>query len=373
MKKVLSIAAAVSVLFYGCIKKSNTVSSSQVLSSESIVAVSIALDYSEGNMGSYSITDSTVYKNLLPIYSDNDIRTYKGSIYAIERNGKDNVIKISGPIIADSTVVYQKNIGTSINIQDIAFISDTKAYITQYADSKVVIFNPAIGIKATKTIDISLFDTYAGTDSAESVPYMSKEAYYQGKVYIACQRLKTLSNGYMTPADTSLIVVINAVSDSVEKAIKLLYKNPQELSLCNGKLYVASVGAFGSNDGGIERIDLSTGVNEGIVVNETALHGDVESIIVMSDTKGYAVISTQSYATELYPFNPSAKTVGAKISGIDSPCSNHMAFYGGFLFIGDRSLTNSGIVEIDTATDKKVGYTKNIGIPPNSLALLELQ
>jgi hypothetical protein len=370
MKRLVVVIAVLAVLSGGCGR--NPVRP-QPPSAQSVVAVSIALDYSEGNMGLYSITDSTVYQNLLSIYSDNDIRTYNGSIYVLERYGRDNIFKIAGSVIADSTVVYDRNIGSSVNIQDIAFISSTKAYVTQYASPQVVVFNPSTGEKANKTIDLSAYVAYSGTDSATTTPYASRELYYNGKVYIACQRLKAPAGGYIQAADTSLIAVINALTDSVEKTITLAYKNPQEMSLCGGKLYVAGVGLWGISDGGIECIDLSTDSNSGVVVDETALHGDVMAIIVSSDTKGYAVISTPSYTTEMYAFNPQTKTVGSKIAGIDSPCSNHMAYDGTYVYVGDRSYTAPGIVVIDPATDTKVGSTKDIGVPPNSLAFLQIQ
>jgi hypothetical protein len=91
---------------------------------------------------------------------------------------------------------------------------------------------------------------------------------------------------------------------------------------------------------------------------------------VVSDTKGYAVISTPAFTTELHAFNPQIKTVGPKISGIDAPCSGHMAFDGAYVYVGDRSNSTPGIVIIDPKTDTKVGTTKNVGLPPNSLALL---
>jgi len=74
----------------------------------------------------------------------------------------------------------------------------------------------------------------------------------------------------------------------------------------------------------------------------------------------------------LHSFNPQAKTVGAKIAGVDAPCSGHMVFDGNDLYIGDRSASNPGIVIIDPASDTKVGTTKNVGLPPNSLAYLNM-
>jgi hypothetical protein len=356
-------------LMAGCVKVNDP--DLQQSASETVVAVSISADYAEGNMGSYCIADSSVHKNLLAIHSDNDIRVFEGSIYVLERYGKDNLIKITGPVIADTTVVYQKNIGASVNIQDIAFVSSTKAYVTQYASSHIVIVDPATGSMTGKTIDLSKFNTYAGTPEATSVPNMTKALFHDGKVYVACQRLKAPAGGYLSPADTSLIVVINAVNDSVENAIRLRYKNPQEMCIVGGTLYVASCGAYGANDGGIECIDCVTGTNSGSVADENALHGDVQTLIVVSETKGYAVVSTPAYTTELYPFNPQTKAVGAKVTGIDAPCSNHIAYDGTRIYVGDRSTTAPGIVIIDPATDSKVGTTKNIGVPPNSLAFVE--
>jgi len=370
MKKALVVLSAILILSNGCLKTSNPVAP-QTFSKLSVVGVSLSYDYSSGNIGLYSITDTVTYKNLLSNWTDNDVRTYDGAIYVLERYGKDNVLKINGSIITDSTVAYEKNIGASVNIQDIAFINSTKAYVTQYGSSQLVIIDPSTGLKSNKTIDFSAYDSYAGTPNADIVPYMARELYFNGKVYVACQRLKAPAGGFAQAADTSKIVIINATNDSIEKAINLIYKNPQELSIYNGKLYVGSVGIWGVNDAGIEAIDLATGTNTGSIVDESAFPGDIASLIVVSNTKGYAVISTPSFTTELHSFNPQTKTVGAKIAGLDAPCSGHMAFDGTYVYVGDRSNTAPGIVVIDPLTDTKVGSTKNIGLPPNSLALLE--
>jgi hypothetical protein len=366
MNRFIKALAVSSILFMGCSEK-NSPTSPQTASTKSIVAVTTSYDFSSGNIGLYSISDTTEYKNLFSIWKDNDIRTNDGAMYVLERYGKDNVLKIIGSIITDTTVIYERNIGASVNIQDIAFISSTKAYVTKLGSSQVTIIDPSTGLKSSRTIDLSVFNTYAGTDSADIIPYMSRGLYYNGKVYIACQRLK---GAYMLAADTSKIIVINATTDSVIKAINLMYKNPQELSIFNGKLYVGSLGLYAVNDAGIEEIDLATDIDIGSIANESDFPGDIASIIVVSDTKGYAVISTPAYTRELHAFNPQAKTAGPKISGIDDPCSGHMVFDGAYVYVGDRSTTTPGIVIIDPQNDLKVGATKNIGLPPNSLSLL---
>ena len=365
MKHLFQAFVGLSFLIAGC-SENSALTAPQTPSSKSIIAVTISYTYDAGNVGLYNISDSTGFPNLLQNWTDNDVRTYNGAIFILERYGKDNIIRINGSIISPTTVVYEKNIGQSVNIQDIACISSTKAYVTQLASSKVAIIDPLTGIKSSKTIDLSPFNTYAGTDSADAVPYISKELYYNGKVYIACQRLKAPN---MQAADTSKIIVINATTDSVLKAINLAYKNPQELSIFNGKLYVGGIGIWGVNDGGVEAIDLSMDSNIGSIADESAFSGDIASIIVVSDTKGYAAISGSNGISQLYTFNPTIKSVGATVSGVDSISWGHMAFDGKYIYVGVRSKT-PGIAIIDPETDTKIGTIKNVGLPPNSLALL---
>ncbi|HUI90607.1 MAG TPA: hypothetical protein VLX68_00030 [Chitinivibrionales bacterium] len=371
MNKIFFSACGIFLVLSGC-GKVNAPNIPQAAASETVAAVTIDYTFSSGNMGSYSISDSIAYKNLLSIWLDNDIRSSDGAIYVLERYGKDNLMRINGPVIAESTVVYEKNVGASVDIQDIAVISSSRAYVTQLYSAQIAVVDPQTGVKTGASIDLSAFDTYAHTDSADAYPYMSRELYYNGKVYIACQRLKAPAGGYIQAADTSKIVVVDAATDSVVKSINLVYKNPQELSICNGKLYVGGAGIWTVNDAGIEVIDLATGSNLGSVASESDFGGDISSIIVISDAKGYAVISTPTFTTELHSFNPQAKTVGAKIAGVDAPCSGHMVFDGNDLYIGDRSASNPGIVIIDPASDTKVGTTKNVGLPPNSLAYLNM-
>jgi len=129
-------------------------------------------------------------------------------------------MRINGPVIAESTVVYEKNVGASVDIQDIAVISSSRAYVTQLYSAQIAVVDPQTGVKTGASIDLSAFDTYAHTDSADAYPYMSRELYYNGKVYIACQRLKAPAGGYIQAADTSKIVVVDAATDSVVKSTR---------------------------------------------------------------------------------------------------------------------------------------------------------
>ena len=341
---------------------------------ETVVATTTAADYSAGNVGTLKLEDNSVQQNLLAVHSDTYVRTFHGATYIIERLGKDNVIKITGRDIAPAKVDYQVNIGHSVNLQDIAFANDSKAYITQMQSKDLVIFNPATGAK-TGTIDLSRFNTFAGAANAEPYPYMSSAIVYGGFLYVACQRLAH-SGVYLNPGDTSLIVIISTFSDSVTGTIALTKKNPYSVSICDGKMYVSSSGAWGnSTDGGVECVDLFSNMNLGVVAMEDDFGGDVSTIQMTGPDKGYVAVGKNSpdfstFWTEIMSFNPQTRCVGQKVQNIDNAFGG-LTFDGQLLYVGDRSLTKPGIVVIDPADDSKKAGPFDMGLPPNALAVLK--
>jgi hypothetical protein len=359
----------------------DTIIGDQVIESETVpyakktvVATTTAADYSSGNVGTLRLEDNSVQQNLLAVHSDTYIRTYHGAMYIIERLGKDNVIKITGRDIAPAKVDYQVNIGHSVNLQDIAFANDNKAYITQLQSKDLVIFNPATGAK-TGSIDLSRFNTFAGAANAEPYPYMSSAVVYGGFLYVACQRLAH-SGAYLIPGDTSLIVILSTISDSVTGTIALSKKNPYSVSICNGKMFVSSSGAWGNaTDGGVECVDLFSNMNLGVVAMEGDFGGDISTIQMTGPDKGYVAVGKNSpdfstFWTEIMSFNPQTRCVGQKVQNIDNAFGG-IAFDGQLLYVGDRSLTKPGIVVIDPADDSKKTGPFDIGLPPNALAVLK--
>jgi len=128
-----------------------------------VAATTIASDYSAANFELISIMNNySVNPNLIPsLHTDNAVRSFGGDVYVLERLGKDNVIRYN----AERTAVeYQENIGAGVNIQDIAVVSETKAYISCYQSVDLVVFNPKTG-KKVSAIDLSRFNAYARNQS----------------------------------------------------------------------------------------------------------------------------------------------------------------------------------------------------------------
>jgi hypothetical protein len=336
-----------------------------------IVAATAAMDYSSGNVGMVAVGTNETRKDLLSIHGDNIVRTYNGDIYILERFLKDNLIKIAGAEINPGNVVYDKNLGSGTNIQDIAFISTTKAYVTQLQSIYLLEINPATGA-ITDSVNLSGFNGTTDT-SAASFPCMSPIAVYNKNVYIGCQRLI----GY-SPLDTSCIVVISTVDNHIVDTIWLEKRNPVAMEISGDKMFVACPGDayMDATDGGIESINLTTGLSDGAIVDETDLNGNIGAattvLAIISPVKGYVVISHSFTNSQVVPFNLITGTVSPELTGIDNAFGG-MTFDGSHLYVGDRSLTNPGVDVFDTsAGNSKVAGPLDVGIAPNSLAYLKI-
>jgi len=255
------------------------------------IAVTLSDYLSIGNFEIISTDDYSVRSNLISeLEQDNAVRAFNGDVYILERGGKDNIIKYN---VKEMAPQYNRSLGEGLNLQDIAVVSETKAYISCYDVSYLIVFNPKTKERVS-TIDLSPFNTYAGTDSAEATPYANSLAMYGNYVYVACQRLK-----YYSPADTSLIVVIDTRTDKIVTSINLNKQNPASMSVFGNKLLVSSSGVwFDATSAGVEMIDLVNNKNLGLIADGGTFGGSLGNIIFISQSKtgmppsGVAVIKT---------------------------------------------------------------------------------
>jgi len=226
--------------------------------------------------------------------------------------------------------------------------------------------NPADGGKTggepSTTIDLSAFNTYAGTDSAEASPYAGALARYGDSVYVACQRLKNLS-----PADVSLIVVVDTRTDKVVGSIPLNKKNPVSMDVFGDKLLVSSAGDYsgGAATGGVELIDLTNRQNTGVAADGGEFSGHIGNLVFVSADKAYVCAYDAEWNTEVVEINPAAKTVGAKINGITSV--GGLAYDGRKLYAGETGFgVTAGVAVIDPNTNV-IDTIIPTGMPPAAI------
>jgi len=371
---IFTVCVTGAVLILNCSKATGP-SSGQSLLGSLLLATTVSVDYSEGNFSIMRTSNDSIANNLLTLGTDDIVSTFGNDIYILER-GLGNVIKLHNDSASGVTVTYQVNIGQGVDPQQMAFVSSTKAYITEYNSKNLMIFNPSTGT-VTGTIDLSRFDAYAGTDSAVAIPYMSPAMISGNFLYVGCQRLKVVGQ-YPEPADSSCLAVISTSSDSIINKIMLVKKNPYSMDTAGGKLYVACPGAYYVyTDGDIECIDSASQTNARSVILESAFNGDLGPIAMASPTSGYITIGINgtTYTNEVFPFNPVTKTIGSQITGI----GNASGVFGGIvcggdtLYVADQSNTTPGIVSVNMKTNTKVGQTAAFSMLPYSLAYLNIQ
>lgn len=336
-------------------------------------------DYTHGNVTSIAVDDNfTPSRDRLSISSDNVVFCHDEAIYILERSTADNIIRIDGPSLSAANVTYQQAKEASANMHAIAVVSSSKAYVTQFGSDHIAVINPADG-KTTGTIAL---DDSPYLHEGEDVPNMSSMSIVDGKAYIVLQRLKTFqgqSGPYMGVGDsTGMIVVIDTESDGIIKNIPLEKSNPAALAAFNGNLYVVSSGSWGDpEDGGIEKIDCVNDCNEGVVLEESDFGGDISTLVMISESKAYVAVGMYdeefNFSTVVREFDPSAGSVGGTISSVNDAFGG-MAYDGTYLYIGDRSVTDPGVVVIDPSDNSKVAGPIDVGsLPPSALAVLKVE
>ncbi|MBD3347317.1 MAG: hypothetical protein GF401_19855 [Chitinivibrionales bacterium] len=373
------VTPTISFLIGGCILDNDvkTDNGPVTQSTTYIIASTAASDYSSGNVSVISTADYTAATDLLTINGDNTVTAGGGSVYVLERLGADNLIRIDDENISSESLTYQKSLGAAVNIQNIAVVKDTKAYVTQYGSPNCAIINPTTGdVVGAIAINDPLY-----LSEGETVPYMSEIMVAGGNAYLLIQRLKTVQGAYGPYPDfvdsTGMVVVVSTSTDQIVASIKLSKGNPASLDTCGGYLYVSSTGSWMDQaDGGIEKINLSTNTNEGIVVSESLFTGDITTLKIISQEKAYVCNGTTdenfNFSTSLVECNLTAGTVGNAVAGIDDAFGG-IAYDGTYLYVGDRSATAPGVIVIDPSDNSTVAGPIDVGaLPPNSLALLTL-
>ncbi len=236
--------------------------------------------------------------NVASISPDAVVRWYGGLVYVVNRMNYDN-IQVLDPANGFS-VVRQFSVGNGANPHDIEFASPTKAYVTRYELTDLLIVNPSTGAR----IDSISLAPFA---DADGIPEMDHLALRNGRLFVTVQRLDR--NNFFTPAGGSQVVVIDASTDTIvdvdpgtpgTQGLLLPAQNPvTELVLDpSWQLVVGCVGSYGVLDGAIARIH-PVALTVATEITEAALGGDINDVATWSATEGFAVVSDASFNTVL--------------------------------------------------------------------------
>ena len=336
-------------------------------------AVMTTTDYATGGLSSLDLGTNTAANDHPTIHSDAVVRTYRGKVYILNRLGQDNVIVLDGDDL--QTPLTQYSTGNGTNPHDIAFVSEEKAYISLYERTQLLIVNPVTG-DSRGTVDLSTFA------DADGLPEISQLVINGDRLFAACHRLDR-ENGWV-PTEFSAIAVVDVSTDllvDVEpdkegvQGISMAGKNPSGAALRGSKWYLSAVNTYTDlTDGGIEVIDLANLRSEGVVLDEATVGGNPGSLVMISASDGYAVVTDREFKNTVKRLNLATQSVSRELDGLSGGFVPGLGIFDNRLYVLDQGSpadpASAGVRVYDVDSDDLLAGPIDTGLPPSSIAFL---
>lgn len=339
-------------------------------------------------MGSYSVVDLTsrhVFKDIRlgGVHSNAIARFFNGRVYVVNRLPVDSIQSLDPQQgFTTPTTHGQLAVDSGSDPQDIAFVHVNKAYVSRLASARLLIINPTT---LTRLGEVDLSRLVKPNDSDGS-PDPASMLVRNGLVYVMLRHIDVNTPSPMTKVANGEVAVIDAATDRLLTVLPLHGKNPLaelRFSPTLNRILVSSVGDFaaangGLNDGGIDAINPDTNtVDAQFVVDEATLGGDVTAFVIMSRTKGFAVVRDVHFANTLVTFDPATgqrlnRVVGPlNVSMPDVAINSRHEVY--LAVAADTQTPTPGLRIFDALTDREITATPlHVGqFPPAFILFIE--
>ena len=332
----------------------------------------ITTDFSTGSTAFLAANAAEAEVNLLGIHSDAVGHYHDGRVYIVNRLGQDNILVLDAMDLR--TPLTQFSVGNGANPHDIEIVAPDKAYVTRYETASLLIVNPQDGAELGE-IDLSAFA------DADGLPEVSQIVRVGDRLYLSCQRLDR--NGGWGPVDVSYLIVVDIATDTLVdvdsdaegvQGIALSAANPNSMAVVGGQIAVGVVVNFGDRSGGVEIVDTATNRSLGLAVSEEDLGGDITSMVLVDQNRGYAVVADENFANSVRPFELSSGAVGAPLENISGGFIPSLAVDGDRLIVADRGSfadpASAGLKFYDAATGAFLSGPIDTGLPPQDIVVL---
>ncbi|MBN1600948.1 MAG: immunoglobulin domain-containing protein [Chitinispirillaceae bacterium] len=304
-------------------------------------------DFNSGYVEWMSIKTNKITSGSLAVHHDMVIRSFGGYVYILECLGTDNVIKYDPSKNSITGILYQKKLGDNWNPQDIEFVSETKAYISNMNEPKITVFDPSTGT-FSGNIDIS---EYTFMPDSNVSPYAGDLQLVGTDLYVLLQR----RNGF-SPGGQTVLLKINTVTNEITDSVTLKYRNGYAMRYNDGALYITNPGdGYTIGDGGIEKVDLATKqVTE--LFSETLLGGNPNEIVYKSKDRFYITNYIGWMNVKVLEIDVATRTIVDTLDGVKDA-------FGGIcydavserLFVGERDDVEMGVKIFEN--NKQIGST----------------
>jgi DNA-binding beta-propeller fold protein YncE len=336
-------------------------------------AVVVSTDFETGVLTGLHVAPPRNPHRLSPtIHADAIVRSFGGLVYVVNRFLGDN-LQVLDPERGFAAVL-QCTTGPRSNPHDIAVVAPDKAYIARYGRPELWVVDPSArscdGF-LRRTIDLGAWA------DGDGIPEMDQLAVVAGRLFVSLARLDRGQR--FAPAGPSLLIVVDIATDTIVGTVPLSGRNafgdsaglPREPE--TGKLVVAEAGnIFAVGDGGLERVDPFTLTAEGFFVGESDLGGNITDFVLLSPTKGYAIIQDATLRNVLVAFDPSRRAVTKRLLARQDYLPDIALAPDGTLWLADRTLLAPGLRIFETLDDEEL--TRNaidVGLPPFSVTFVQ--
>jgi hypothetical protein len=263
------------------------------------VVTTAAEDFSSAGIAVVDVATREVRRRAGAISGDSVIRTPAGQAVVINRNLFNTLqaIDIDAPGLP-TTKECSVSDGFNSNPQDVVFASTSTGYVTPYAGGRLLVIDPEVLLQPSvdpactglirKRLDLRGFDE-------DGIPEMDQMAIVGDDLFVSLQLL----DQSFQPRDSSAVVVIDTLTDTVKGSIPLSFTNP--FAATKGlpwdpfqqRIFVGGPGAIGTDltDGGIEAIDPVAMASTGLLVSGADLGADIFDFVVVGTARAYAIVA----------------------------------------------------------------------------------
>ena len=336
-------------------------------------------DFSTGSYSTVNLRDRSVRANLPSAAgiaeSDSGAVYFNQKVYILNRFGFDNVSVLALDDL--SNPVSQFSTGNGSNPQDMAFVSDERAYVSLLGGNQLLVVNPARAVIESR-IDLTPLLDPEDTDGLTEASALARVGPY---VFVALQNLDNFAAvrpGVIAVIDTRTNTLVDAEPGAEEtQGISLDLANPVAMTWVPevGRLLIAAAGTFGTDDGGLESVDPFRFVSEGVIATEAELGGgDVGGLASAGGRKLYVIAGgfeandVRVVDLQTDPGSGQLSATAPRGLGLDLPFIPGLAVEGGGrLLVPDRSLEAPGLRLFDTAVDAELTTAPiDVGLPPGA-------
>jgi hypothetical protein len=337
-------------------------------------AVVVTTDFETGLLATVRVgRPRRVGRPSAPIHADAVVRTAGGLVYVVNRFLGDN-LQVLDPARGFRTLL-QCSTGAGSNPHDVAVAGPRKAYVTRYDARELWVVDPgarSCGAFRLGTVDLAPYG------DPDGLPEMDQMALVGDRLFVSLGRLDRTRR--FAPAGPSRLAVLDTATDGVVGVVELSGANAfsETSGLArepwSGKLVVAAAGSlFRTGDGGLERVDPEALRAEGFFITEDALGGSVTDFVLVSPTKGYAVVFVADDPPRnlLVAFDPARGVVTRRLLTRTYNLPDLALAPDGTLWVADQALPAPGIRIFDPADDRQLTRRAvDVGLPPFSMTFL---